>query len=148
MDDFAGVAAPDDAVAGRNHGGVDAHGNDLLDFPADQRRKGQEYVGVVCGCFFHEHVLVYLIVKLVGTGEVLPEGVVGHEDFVFHHVGEHAVGPVKHRGFDEFEGAFAKFEFVACFDGLDFFVFGSVVFDKGIFASGGGDYGGVFGLFR
>ena len=144
FDYFGGVFAPDDSVAWRNHRAWDACLDDFLDFACDKWTKRHEYVGVVrCG-FLHQDVLVDFVVETFPRGEVLTEGVVGHEDLVFNDVGEHAVGPVKHGRFEEFEGSAAEFEFVTVLDGFDAVKVMAVVFDDGVFAAFRSDYCGVF----
>ena len=85
---------------------------DLLQHLVAERR---EDVGVVLQRLLVQLLLVHLVVEAEAGGVVLAEGVVGHEDALARHVGEHAVGPVEHRGLDEDELAAPETDLVACF---------------------------------
>ena len=91
-------------------------------------------------------MFVYFVVESACGSKMLSESVVGHEEFVFDDVGEHAVWPVEHGCFEELEGSFSQFEFVAVLDCFYFEVW-AVMFDDGVFSSFGGNYGCVFGEF-
>ena len=79
----------------------------------------REDVGVVLLGLVVEHGEVVLVVEAAAGGEVLAEGVIREEDLLLGAVGDHAVGPVEHRGRHELQRAFAERERVA---GLDAFV--------------------------
>ena len=112
--DLFDVGAPDDAVARRNH----------LDVEAPKRLEGglclaavkHEDVGVVLLGLVVEHGEVVLVVEAAAGGEVLAEGVIREEDLLLGAVGDHAVGPVEHRGRHELQRALADGEGVACLD--------------------------------
>jgi len=104
-------------VAGRDHVHGHAEADDLVDFLRDERAEGREDVGVVLQGFLIEFLLVHLVVEAEGRGVVLAEGVVGHEQVFARQVGEHAVGPVKHRRLDEDQFVLPDGNAVARLDG-------------------------------
>ena len=83
------------------------------------------------------------VIEPLRRGKVLSERVVWHEDFIFHHVGEHAVWPVQHRRLNELQHSLAQLQLVACFHGLNIEVC-AVMLDYSVFSSCRSDYGGVF----
>jgi hypothetical protein len=63
-------------------------------------------------------MLINLVVVSLRSGKVLAESIVGHEDFVFNHISEHAVRPVQHGRFNEPQRPFSKLQLVARFHGF------------------------------
>ena len=86
---------------------------DLVDGLADLGPERQEDVGVVDLELLDRSFALDLVGETLGRGEVLAEGVVGHEDTVLGAVREHRVGPVDHRLGQERQRLSAQVERVA-----------------------------------
>ena len=85
----------------------------------DQRRIGEQDVGIV-GCrLVGEYRRIDLIVEPLQGGVMHPEGVLRKEDLLLVEIGEHAVGPVEHPRFHKCERTVAEIERFAVFDGRD-----------------------------
>ena len=114
--DLFDVGAPDDAVARRDH--LDRQVLERLEGRLCLTAVEREDVGVVLLGLVVEHGEVVLVVEAAAGGEVLAEGVVREEDLLLGAVGDHAVGPVEHRGRHELQRALAEGERVAGLDAL------------------------------
>ena len=112
--DLLDVGAPDDAVACCDH--LDVEPFERLEGGLCLAAVEREDVGVVLLGLVVEHGKVVLVVEAAAGGEVLAEGVVGEEDLLLGAVGDHAVGPVEHRGRHELQGALADGEGIARLD--------------------------------
>ena len=63
-------------------------------------------------------VIARPVVELFEAGIMLAETVAGKQDLVFLEIGEHAVRPVNHPGFQKGQGSFAQTQFLAVFNRL------------------------------
>ena len=114
LEDLGHVAAPDDAVARRDH--VDVEPAERVEGAHDVARVGHHDVGVVL-LGLREHLgQSHLVVEALRGGEMLAERVVGEQDAVLGAVGDHVVGPVHHDRLGELQRATADAQAVAGFD--------------------------------
>ena len=94
-------------------------GRHLFQKLQDQRRIGEQDVGIVGRRLVGEYRRIDLIVEPLQGGVMHPEGVLRKEDLLLVEIGKHAVRPVEHPRFHERERAVAEAERFAVFDGRD-----------------------------
>ena len=92
------------------------HAEHLLYLAGHHRAVEVEDVGVVFLCLVHHLVDVGCCVEERLGSVVLAEGIIGEQDVVAGHVGEHRVGPVEHRRLDEGQRVLADVERVTRLD--------------------------------
>ena len=110
-----GVVFPDDTMAGAYHVDGQLHTKYFLNLPVDHGTVEVQDVGVVLFCLIEDVGREFAVVEERLAGKVLAEAIVGEEDALAVHIGEHGVGPVQHRCFDEGERNVAQWELVAGF---------------------------------
>ena len=116
LDDLRDMGTPDNAMSRGDHFHVEPV--QCLECRLCLCPVREENVGVVFFRLLAEDSEVILVVEALARCQMLPERVVREENLLLRAVGDHAVGPVQHRGRDELQGALAERDTVACLDGL------------------------------